>query len=500
VESQGQFVRSVLILCIVVIAVFVLEFIGEWYRLGRPGLEAMSWAGQNNPKLADILSPMARAYNNILAMLLATIALAIPLTANMYTPKLIEMFLSDRINQFMLFFWAIGAAHVLWVMYLVGPQFAPSWAIGLATAGALVGWIALIPYFFYIARFLDPSIILSRLKYGATSAIDDAVAGQIPPDAAHELLQERIHQIGTILLKTVDRGERGVTLEAIRALQSILQHYGERKKQMPAGWFKLKREQFIGMSRDAFLLLEEDRTWVEHRVLTQIYLGYQSALSKTQDVISSLSEATRQIAESIERGTDEKALELTIKFFNNYLREAIKRKDLHAIYDIVYQYRRLASGMWHRPGLLKKMGKWCRMYSEQAEAAGLAFVPQLVGIDLGWIVREAYEKQSPVADALLDEMMALRHTTGTDTRVLLVKAKAILGGWLAEHGLTAPADRLRRNLADVPAPILAAAASELLTLEDRTFWEVTDRQLMLEWVPPEHRPPIKTFLDSVQGA
>ena len=56
----------------------------------------MSWAGVNNAKLVDMLSPMARAYNNVLAMLIATIGLAIPLTANMHTPKLIEMFLRDR--------------------------------------------------------------------------------------------------------------------------------------------------------------------------------------------------------------------------------------------------------------------------------------------------------------------------------------------------------------------------------------------------------------------
>ncbi len=47
----------------------------------------MSWADVNNPKLMDLMSPIARAYNNILAMLIATIGLAIPLTANMHTSR-----------------------------------------------------------------------------------------------------------------------------------------------------------------------------------------------------------------------------------------------------------------------------------------------------------------------------------------------------------------------------------------------------------------------------
>ena len=75
---------------------------------------------------------MARAYNNVLAMLIATIGLAIPLTANMHTPKLIEMFLRDRINRWVLTFMAFGAAHVLWVDYMIGPEFAPTWAIAFS--------------------------------------------------------------------------------------------------------------------------------------------------------------------------------------------------------------------------------------------------------------------------------------------------------------------------------------------------------------------------------
>src|SRR5438477_12386420 len=125
-DSQRQCRQGLLTFSLLAMVLFGLEFFVEWVRLGRP--ELLSWADTNNPKLVDVLSPMARAYNNILAMLLATIGLAIPLTANMHTPKLIDMFLRDRINQFMLSFCALGAASVLFVDYLIGPNFAPLWA------------------------------------------------------------------------------------------------------------------------------------------------------------------------------------------------------------------------------------------------------------------------------------------------------------------------------------------------------------------------------------
>src|SRR5213078_3487334 len=147
------FVRSFAIAFVVFALLFGLEFFGEWQRAGRPGAGDMSWADINNAKLVDVLSPMARAYNNVLAMLIATIGLAIPLTANMHTPKLIEMFLKDRINRWVLSFMAVGAAHVLWVEYMIGPEFAPELSFAIAIIMAIVGWIILLPYFFYVVRF-----------------------------------------------------------------------------------------------------------------------------------------------------------------------------------------------------------------------------------------------------------------------------------------------------------------------------------------------------------
>ena len=126
------FVRSLVLAFVTFATLFGVEFFLEWRAAGYPGPTARSWAHVNNAKLADILSPMARAYNNVLAMLLATIGLAIPLTANMHTPKLIDIFLRDRINRVVLTFMALGAAHVLWVDYMIGPKFAPTWALGLA--------------------------------------------------------------------------------------------------------------------------------------------------------------------------------------------------------------------------------------------------------------------------------------------------------------------------------------------------------------------------------
>src|SRR5262249_13389612 len=187
-DARRQFVRGILGLLALAFVFFSLEFLWEWNRLGQPGISYADY--KENAKMVDVLSPMARAYNNILAMLLATVGLAIPLTANMHTPKLIDMFLRDRVNQFMLVFGALGAAHVLWVDYLIGPEFAPVWAYRVAVLGAMTGWVVLIPYFFYVVRFLDPSNILGRLKGQVLAVVDRIASGKDHLAAAHELVRD----------------------------------------------------------------------------------------------------------------------------------------------------------------------------------------------------------------------------------------------------------------------------------------------------------------------
>ena len=83
-ELRVGFARGFLGIAGTLSLVFGLELFFELRAHGFPPLSSNTWFGVlDNTKIIDTLSPMARAYNNVLAMLLATIGLAIPLTANM---------------------------------------------------------------------------------------------------------------------------------------------------------------------------------------------------------------------------------------------------------------------------------------------------------------------------------------------------------------------------------------------------------------------------------
>lgn len=491
------FMRSLVIAFVAFALLFGSEFFYEWDRAGRPGWSAVSWAGVNNAKLVDVLSPMARAYNNVLAMLIGTIGLAIPLTANMHTPKLIEIFLSDRINRWVLSFVALGAAHVLWVDYIIGPQFAPMWAIRLAVFFAMAGWALLLPYFFYVVRFVDPSRLIVRLREATMRVVAQAASRNTDAQDAQTVISTRVNQIGTIIIKSLDRNDRDVAAEGTWAIKTLLDDYDQYKRRMPKEWFAVDRADFVGLSDEALEMLTETKTWFEMKCLQQIEHGFLRALHGANDTVSTFSDATRVIACRADGHHDEQALRLCVRFFNNYLREAIKARNLRAVYDVFHQYRRLARDLVDRPELLREIGAHFAYYGQMARTYGMVFAPQLVLFDLGYVTRRAYERASPAAADLLRTVLAMPHRTGNDLHTMAVKAKLILGGFFIEQKLEAEAELVRKNLRDVDAMHVERAEHELLSA-NRSFFEVTDRQLNLEYVPPERREPLERFCDSLQ--
>ncbi len=166
---------------------------------------------------------------------------------------------------------------------------------------------------------------------------------------------------------------------------------------------------------------------------------------------------------------------------------------------MLYQYRVLAGDLLDRPQAVREISLRMRTYSEAALGHGLSFVPQMAGCDLSWIIRRAYQAGCPAAPEVLTQLLAMKHRIGNDFLLLLIKAKAILGSSLLEQGLEAEAEQVRANLLDVPEALLVCAENDLLSLTEPTFWEVTDRQVNFEWVPPESRPFLKRFFDSLKS-
>ena len=498
-DLNRQFARGVLLLGGALTALFALEYVVEVVRL-KPTFEQMSWQGHNNAKLVDSLSPIARAYNNILAMLIATVGLAIPLTANIHTPKLIDLFLKDRINRIVLTLMALGAANVLWVLYLIGPEFAPMWAFRTAVYGSFVGWVVLIPYFFYVVRFVDPSTIITRLKQDAVSLMQAARREKIDHDEAQAEIQERLFQIGTIVIKSIDRADRSVAREGVWALKKVLDAYREHKAHMSERWFYVDKGDFPGMSHHAIEMINRKHTWMEMQVLYQLLLCYEHALTKAPDTVSAISNVTRIIATRAADRGDGPVVSLSIRYFNTFLRVALNRREVRAAFDIFYQYRQLAGELCDNPKFVKRIGDFFVTYAEVAEQAGVEFVSNLAGFDLVHVVEQAYLAKNPAADEVLEDL--LRLPTGPTPALMQARLRAwlIAAGFFSENDLQPQLERVRAALSSVPPMAVKLAADHLASIGKRAFWEITDRAINIEWTPASRREHIERFARTFAAA
>ena len=443
---------------------------------------------------------ISRAYNVLISIFLSSIAIAVPLTANLYTPKLLDLFIRNRINVATLSFFVFSAAHSLWTTHAtwdVGPLgergFYPRLSLWVTFETMMLGWSLLIPYFYFMFSFLNPGRIIARVSAELTRSFERIPATD---GAALRRLQLHVDQwllhLGNIILRAIDRSDRDVALDAIHALERVLGAYQGKKPALPAAWFEITGEQFVGLSGAAVEIIRRERIWVEHKGLHQLELAHNAALAKMQDAISAVSDVDRRIAHAAAAHGDGATLHLCVRYFNNFLREATKRKDVHAIFDVFQKYKELAHELFEgHSALTLAIARHIGYYAELGRLSGLHFIYELAAYDLGSVLESVGERDGTARAVLVELLLGFGALPGS---VRLVKAKLIAGGYLHAHGFLREAARVREHLGAVPQPLLGEAVQALLQEQDPIFWEVTDRQVNIDYVGAERRQAIREFM------
>lgn len=440
-----------------------------------------------------LASTVSRAFNNLTAMVLTFIALAVPITANMYTPKLIEIFVRDKVNIAAMVFFAGMGAHAVFGQAVMYEQWHPSAMYTVLWTSGVIGFVVLIPYYFYVLAFLNPVTIIQRVTDAILAEFDELVRRTRPLPEARRRLDQEILNFGNVILRAVDRADRDVTLDAIRGLQRAVVRYGELKPQLDPAWFDVEPALFVGSGRQAIGYVVRDRVWVEQKCLHQLLLAYSSALAKMPDALSAISGVNLRVAEAAQRRGDDKVVALCVRYFNTFLREAVKRRDVHAVYDVYSQYLSLARSLLvESPGEALAVARYFRYYADVARGQGTAFVHELAAYDLGELVQAAYETKSERRAELLAVFLEIE-PDGSGARI--AKAQAALAAFFESRELAGEREAVVAAIARSGNAQLAAARRELAATVDPMFWEVTDRQTNLDWLEPARREGALRALD-----
>lgn len=499
-HHQKFALRLLVVVFSVALAVFAAETAWEFLHAVDPVTGApltLSDLQVTPAMVRAAASPYARAYNNLLALLLTFISLAIPLTANLYTPKLIEIFIRDRVNLVVLCTYALLAAHSLLAVTLSFDRWTPALPFWIDSICALLGWLLLMPYYFYVLSFIDPLTIIKRVHLSLMHELDDAARGRYGLAEAQQRVNLRIINLGSMLQRSVDRADRDVAFDAIRAHTLDLARVREMKARLPVAFFAVDSRLMIGLSRPATEMLSRDRIWMEHRIASQLVLAFKTALNKMPEGVSPLAHALKNAAYEESRLGNAPVFALLVRALNSFLREAIKRKDNAHVYAVVFNYRSLIRRLIaDRSPAVPELVRYQRYYAELARSLGLSFSYELISYELAELAEAGYEQGAAVATAILDAVLEF---DGVESAAGLVKSRAILAGYLLERGRDTELERVVQSLRRAPRALRDQARDSLLATVDPVFWEVTDRGMNMDYVAPARRARVAEVFARAAG-
>lgn len=442
----------------------------------------------------------------VLAIALTVVAIVVELASNRYTHRVTELFINEPINFAVMALFVVTTVQGAWVTLTFDwtPEhggFVPHAGVIVAMVLLTLCLLILLPYFNFVFAYLNPISIVDRINKHTLRAIARARGDirTLQSDAVRG-----VEQIGDVALNAMQHRDTGVSMAAVDALQSLMRDYQTVRANMAPGWFVVEGElahdpDFFSMDPHVLAELSARRTWFEMKIMRQYQMVFGEALNRMRDVNYLIAINTRLLAEAAARERHAELLRLLIKFFNSYLRTAINGSDVRTAYGVIHQYRLLAQALLDYDGgaLSLQIAQHFHYYGQVSYAARLPFILETFAYDLCTLNEIAHESGASIRDALLQVFLRVdKEDTGGGQDASLRgvrKAQIKLATYYLEHGDEARARMVYEDMAGEDPARLFSIREELLGVESAEYWEVIDRGVNFDYLPPARKARLEQF-------
>lgn len=175
--------------------------------------------------VADAIGGVSEVLIAILGLVITVVAIVVQLAAQRYTPKLVELFIADKINVGYFVLMTMASLYSMLLIYSTTSGFLPFWG-SLALLGLTTLILSLlIPYFNYVFRFLTPDNIIVIIRRNAKSAMNKVLVSKNKKDELRRLQNDvanSMAQISDISLSAVSQMDRNVALMSVRSLKDVM--------------------------------------------------------------------------------------------------------------------------------------------------------------------------------------------------------------------------------------------------------------------------------------
>ena len=480
------------VMLLIMVAGLILDLSSGLYPLGK-------LAALNAAEARHLNNALNRNFNQLVAVAFTTVAIAVPLTANMYSLKFLEFFIRDPVNAAVLTLVVFADLNNTWTAYAIKEDFTPVFQLHLSFALVVVCFALLFPYLYYVFRFLHPNTLIERLE---EEIVDDLrAAARRPAKAAgyRRSIAEGIEHIANITIRSIDRVDRSTAIESIFSLERVARAYWDVKPKLPPPWFVADPNFFLGFSSAAVDELTASRSWVEMKIFYQLRQIMSAAIPKMHDVISTAAKSLRKLGleEAVRR--DATLREMVVEYFNTFVRLSLQRKDPRSVFIIFDQYRTFAEMLVTKhPALVLEIAYYFEYYGQVARDSQLPVAVEGVAHDLSTLVQRAWETHAPNCEKLLERF--LHYDPQAKTPLPGVKkAQALLASYFLLAENPEPADLIRQSFAGLDPAFVHALAEDLLHIKREKYWEINERRINMDYVPDRQREKLREFLDSLQA-
>ncbi len=465
------------------------------------------WALFTNPQTVSTLANLGEVTVGTLGVALTVITIIVELASNRYTPRITELFIRDPVNVLMMSFFVVTALLVLWVDMSMYSDHWPKWMAIAAISGMSTSLLLLLPYFAYVFDFLLPTRVVNRIQQTSANAIERVTRrGASAIDGARDEVIQAIEQLGEIALNSVDSKDKGITIASLNALSDLGEANQIYKAALPASWFDptvlVETDQdFIAMHPDVVRALEARRTWVEMKILRQFQHVFEESLIKMRDICHFIAIQTRKLAINAAHAGDSEAVALYVRFLNTYMRAALNTRDQKSAYNLMNEYRLLGEALvsMKRTDEVLLIAERLKFYGQLAFKMKLPFILETVAYDMCTLLERAAGE--PCEDRLLGVFLDVDRAAEDDQAQEaslrgVRKAQVKLATWYLAQGRALLAKRIHDDMRNEPIVRLEAIHRELKSVVDSEFWEVSDRGVNFEYLPPERRAKLDEFFAS----
>jgi len=440
----------------------------------------------------------------VLGIIITVVSIVVQLAATRYTPAITEMFFRTRSNRAVFSLYIIGCVMGFWTAFAVNDDWVPRVSLIAMLFVATLGFLLMGPYFAFVFRSLAPQNVVARIERDARRSATGERQRRSAPERQARALQ-LTEQLTDIAINSVNQKDKIIATACVDSLRDLALAYIEAKAGQEPAWYELGpsirgNPDFASMAGDSVSELETARTWFEFKVLRQYQSIYTEALGTMRDINYVIAINTRQMAEGALGRGDLEALQLTIKFFNTFLRATLNQGDVRTAYTILNQYRIMAESVLQRGDGITAItiAGHIKYYGHVSYQKRLAFVTETVAYDLGVLCEVAHDIGSSVEPALLDIFLEVDPKTSEgdvqETSLRGVrKAQLKLATYYLQVGAEVLARRIWEDMREDRADRLGSIRDELLEVHSKDFWEISDRGGNFDYLPPERKEKLRVF-------